>query len=97
MLMSDAEFIIEPKALHLHDVTPVTLEAADGSKWAFCPQSDISTLESTLITQLFIKLVMTVWVRKALDWETYLAVYNLKRHFVLAEPAPPAKYEDLPR
>lgn len=63
-------------------LTPITLEDQRGTKYAFCPQSDISPLESVLIAQLFTKMLLTARTG-AVDWPTYVAEHRLIRHFAI--------------
>lgn len=68
----------------LQPLRPLTLEAQDGSKHAFRPQADMTPLESVLISQLFIRMVMSVW-NGPVDWPTYVEEHKLERHFTLVE------------
>lgn len=68
----------------LQPLRPLTLEAQDGSKHAFRPQADMTPLESALISQLFIRMVMSVW-NGPVDWPTYVEEHKLDRHFTLID------------
>lgn len=61
-------------------ITPIVLETQTGERWAFQPQSDITPLESVLISQLFNKMVLTYWHGPA-DWPAYVRDHKLERHF----------------
>lgn len=66
---------------------PITLEAADGERWAFRPQTDMTPIESALIAQLFVRMVMTVW-KGPVDWRSYAREHRLERHFLTVKPLP---------
>lgn len=66
----------------LQPLRPLTLEVQDGSKHVFRPQADMTPLESALIGQLFIRMVMSVW-NGPVDWPTYVEKHKLERHFTL--------------
>lgn len=67
-------------------ITPISLENAEGRKAAFMPQSDMTALESALLTQLFVKMILNR-SGQPLDWEGYVAGHKLGRHFALTGPA----------
>lgn len=66
-------------------VTPIALDDAHG-RWEFDPKPDITPLEGTLISMLFVAMTLR---RKRLDWREYLnrdwAGAQLARHFKEAE------------
>lgn len=66
-------------------ITPITLENAEGRKAAFMPQSDMTALESALLTQLFVKMIVN-GPGPHLDWEGYVRQYGLERHFAREQP-----------
>lgn len=61
-------------------ITPITLENAEGRKAAFMPQSDMTALESAMLLQLFVKMILNR-SGQMLDWEGYVRQYGLERHF----------------
>lgn len=73
---------------------PLTLEDEHKAKYAFRPQSDITPMEAVLISQLFVRMVMTVW-SGPVDWPTYVTEQKLDRHFVrVTFPVPPNPYAE---
>lgn len=65
---------------------PITLEDHEHRRYAFMPQSDMTGLESALLTQLFIKMTLNR-SGTMLDWMAYLHDHRLERHF--SEPLLP--------
>ena len=65
------------------DIGPVVLEANDGTKAQFMPQSDITPLETALLLQMFIRMVTPTPLGSPIkDWPAFIAAHGLERHFV---------------
>lgn len=62
-------------------IAPVTLEDAEQRKYVFRPAPDITALESVLLSQLFIKLLLN---RSGTlpNWMAYVEECGLWRHFI---------------